>query len=639
MRLVALAIVLVVVACGPGGRSSDGGDPTVDAARPIDAPGPLCIDGAHRCEGNTFEVCSGAAWQTASVCPNVCDESAGCVECIPGSTTCAEGNIHTCNADGTLGPESMACGGATVCDAGQCVDACADSVAQKSYIGCEYWAADLDNAVEVIDVQGSQNCSLTPGTTSKTLLVCANAASTVVAGLCDPPAGSCPSGFTCKSTPVCVLDAQHSPFAIVVSNPQARAVDVTVTGAGGTSFTRSVAAGQVAPLVPQAAPGNLPDQSLDGSGLVHGGYRVTSTLPIVAYQFNPLENVNVFSNDASLLIPRAAFDSDYYAMSWQTSDRRTPGPGAHAYHGYVSVVAWQPATIVEVTPSAAVRASATQPAIAAGVATRFTLGAFDVLTLEAAPGGDLTGSRIRAVDGLQTFGVFGGHEAAGFGESTPPDQTNTDGPCCADHLEDMLFPTSTWGKAFAVARSQSRMTNERDVIRVLAQKAGTTVTFDPAPSLGTCGTLAPGAFCEVKIAVDTTITASQPVLVGHYLESAIWRDPFFGGSVGSGDPSMAIEVPSEQFRTSYTVLVPSQYAKSYFSIAAIGATGPVTVDGVNIALTPFGSGAFRGARHQVTPGQHKLACPNGCGVMVYGYSDAVSYMFAGGLDLKQLVIE
>jgi hypothetical protein len=30
-------------------------------------------------------------------------------------------------------------------------------------------------------------------------------------------------------------------------------------------------------------------------------YRVTSELPVVAYQFNPLENVSVFSNDASLL--------------------------------------------------------------------------------------------------------------------------------------------------------------------------------------------------------------------------------------------------------------------------------------------------------------------------------------------------
>ena len=40
----------------------------------------------------------------------------------------------------------------------------------------------------------------------------------------------------------------------------------------------------------------------------------------------------------------------------------------------------------------------------------------------------------------------------------------------------------------------------------------------------------------------------------------------------------------------------------------------------------------------MNPGQHKISCPNGCGLLVYGYSDAVSYMFAGGLDLKKIVI-
>jgi len=42
------------------------------------------------------------------------------------------------------------------------------------------------------------------------------------------------------------------------------------------------------------------------SAVSSNAYRVTSTYPISAYQFNPLENVHVFSNDASLLLPVAA---------------------------------------------------------------------------------------------------------------------------------------------------------------------------------------------------------------------------------------------------------------------------------------------------------------------------------------------
>src|SRR5207244_7767252 len=103
---------------------------------------------------------------------------------------------------------------------------------------------------------------------------------------------------------------------------QPRAVNVTVTAANGATIMQSVAAGQVQAILPQAPPASIPDQSLDGTGKARKAYKVTSDLPIVAYQFNPLDNVDVFSNDASLLIPRTAFDVEYYAFSWPTGGRR-----------------------------------------------------------------------------------------------------------------------------------------------------------------------------------------------------------------------------------------------------------------------------------------------------------------------------
>jgi hypothetical protein len=51
-----------------------------------------------------------------------------------------------------------------------------------------------------------------------------------------------------------------------------------------------------------------------------------------------------------------------------------------------------------------------------------------------------------------------------------------------------------------------------------------------------------------------------------------------------------------------------------------------------------GGGTHRAAIAPVTAGSHKITCADGCGITVYGYSDAVSYMFAGGLDLKPIVI-
>lgn len=652
-----VVFVGLLVACGPSRNSGDDG-PEPDAV--IE-----CMpEGGHRCQGSTYQTCTGGLWETALDCPEACVDSLGCVQCTPSQPFCKDGNVYSCDDFGTPGGVVQECTGQTTCNAGTCVDACVDAAANKSYIGCEYWAVDLDNAVEVLGVIGqdlgsgqtldASRCSMSNGTVAAMDVCFQMSGNKVVgtAGLCDPPAqmggaATCPTGYTCGSQQACVLNAQASPFAIVVSNPQSKDVNVTVTGAGAQTIMRTIAAGQVSAIFPQA--GNaIPDQSVDGTVKAARAYKVTSDLPIVAYQFNPLDNVNVFSNDASLLIPRTAWDIDYYAMSYPTLDRRNVNPlqtPQHNYYGYITIVAWEDGTQISVRPKTAVQASATQQSLAANSTTMFTLNAFEVLQLQAVPGtapaGDLTGTHITSPN-MKTFGVFGGHEATSYGETTAPDATHTSGPCCADHLEEMLFPSTTWGKSFAITRSQQR-TNEPDLLRILAQKANTTITFTPAPSAGTCGTLGPGQFCEVKIMGDTEIVASEPVLVGHYLQSAMWRDnPFFPFIpptwVGSGDPSMAIAVPTEQFRKDYTILVPAQYTNSYISISA-PATGGVNVDGTPVTLATFpGGGTHRGARVMVSAGQHKITCADGCGITVYGYSDAVSYMFAGGLDLKPIVI-
>ena len=207
-------------------------------------------------------------------------------------------------------------------------------------------------------------------------------------------------------------------------------------------------------------------------------------------------------------------------MTKPTLDRR---PGKDAYYGYMTIVAWQDNTQIQIIPTATIKPSQSQTSIAAGQTANFTLNAFEVLQLQAAPGtsADLTGTHITSPN-MMTFGVFGGHEATAFGDTTPPDAQHTQGPGYADHLEEMLFPSTTWGKTFAIARSQPR-SNETDLIRILAQKAGTTLTFTPAPTSGTCGTLGVGEFCEIKIAGDIEISSNEPILVGHFLQSATWR--------------------------------------------------------------------------------------------------------------------
>ena len=161
---------------------------------------------------------------------------------------------------------------------------------------------------------------------------------------------------------------------------------------------------------------------------------------------------------------------------------------------------------------------------------------------------------------------------------------------------------------------------------------GTSVTITPAS--GACAVLNAGEFCEIEIMGDVEITATEPIMVGHYLKSVI------EGAGGSGDPALAISVPIEQYRNSYVFLVPMQYDMQYISVVT-PAGGTVRLDNTDVTgmLAPFGDGNFIAGRIPVQAGQHELLCGDSCGLEVYGYSDAVSYLFAGGLDLEQIVID
>ena len=589
----ACIVTALLVSCGPSARPESGDD----------GPDGPCPEGHRRCDGNTFEVCSKGEWVILEQCPLFCTLD-GCAACDgPGCTP----------------------------------DLCAQATMDKSYIGCEYWAVDLDNATEVqgapIPVAGME-CALYPET--KLVMgerVCFDGSNT--AGKCEAPNDACPTGYTCQVPPAgfCALPGDSAPFAIVVSNPQAMPVAVTITVASGQSMSVPVMPGNVEAIYPQQL--GFADASLDGTGFTTSAYKVTSSAPIVAYQFNPLNDVDVFSNDASLLIPRSGFDKKYIAVSYPTLTRRGPaGPGRDDYNGYFTIVAWAPDTEVTVTPTATtVVGRDGTPSIPAGQSQTFTLQPFQTLSFEAMRGpdqfandglngGDLTGSVIQSATG-KTFGVFGGHEAVRI--SAPNSN------CCADHLEEMLFPTSTWGKEFVVSRTTVRR-DAPDILRIVASVSGTSLAFDPPPAGGSCGVLPAGGHCDVEIRQPTTVVASQPVTVAHLLMSAILNMD------GIGDPSLGIVPPVEQHRTDYKFLAPMDYAEQFVTIVGV-AGDQVLLDGVPVNLaTVFGVGRAT-ATIPIVTGTHIVSCPMKCSVEVYGWSTAVSYLFAGGLDLKPLVLE
>ncbi len=548
-------------------------------------------------------------------CPaaQLCAPALGCVDCLPGAgPTCGADGVYACNPDGTLGAQLSACADDEACADLACVDACAHAADAHGYEGCEYWAVDLDNIIEVDSLPDAHGTCAIDGSTLVTAAVCSDG--THFAGSCDWNGDCTGAPFaTCQTLGVCADDAQHAPFAIVVSNPDdVRPVHLALVAAGAAAYETDLAPGEVRALLPQAL--GFADQSIDHSGIAAHAYRVTTNRPVVAYQFNPLDDVHVFSNDASLLLPRHTFGQRYLAIDAPSAVRR---PELDDWDGTLTVVAPEAGeTVVTVTPTQAVRAGDGVPALAAGVAHSFHLHPFETLNLEGHAPGDLTGTLIESD---RPVSVWAGHEATALGAT-----------CCADHLEDQLFPMNAWGQVYALARAQPRAGAAGDLLRILAQRPGTTVTFDPP--VATCPVLDTGGMCEVVVPGDVLVSANQPILVAHFLMAAGGLGP------NSGDPALSFAIPAEQQRRTYTLLVPDTYFNNYLSIVTpVG--GHVLVDGVDrsAALTPFASARWAALRLPVAGGRHRVACSAGCGVEVYGWAEAVSYLYAAGLDVKVIV--
>ncbi|MEZ4269482.1 MAG: hypothetical protein R3F39_24235 [Myxococcota bacterium] len=607
-KLTILAIALLAsAACaeadsaGSGGLDTGAADASPDArdaASPAPdcdacAPPALCLAGhcvaATPCDPGAVDACldsthlmtcdpSGqgyvpVACPAAKICFN-----ATCREpiCEPGTWFCEGlGARKQCNATGSgfLTPEP--CAGASVCSSGECGQSCELDIKFGAYVGCAFWTVDLDNSTEI---------------------------------------------YQSPQSP------RDTPVALVVSNPGTK--DATLSFEWAPGFPGSVAD----PVVPAGGVRviELPAMNLEGSGVASKAVRVTSSRPVLAYQFNPW--ATRYSNDASLLLPEPFAGTEYVITTWQDGTNELILPSAATQRGYFAVLATRDGTEVTVHVATATEAGPGFAALPKGGSTTLTLNRGQVVSFEASPQAtlfaqptDLTGSRVLA---SQPVIVFAGHEAALVGLITPefPGEPAPD-ICCADHLEEQLLPVTFLGTDYLAVKSRSRG-SEKDFWRIQAAAPNVVVTTHPPQKGAANVTLkAVGDFVEVATTASFEVHASGAIQVAQYLVGQAQTDQVIG------DPSMILAIPVERFRASYIVATPPDFAQSWVTIVQpVGAS--VTFDGAPVPasdLTPFGSGAFAYAYRALGPGLHRVEGTADFGLTAYGYAPATSYGYPAGV--------
>ncbi len=624
-------------------------------------PPPLCELGAKRCSGSQVQQCisalGGAIFALEDDCGGrgqVCNpDGFQCTQCIPGAGSCDGLDAYICDKTGqkTVFKGSCDPDQREGCRAGKCLNLCNEARRNRSNVGCEYWPVDLDNA-------------------------------------------------TVDDT----LNAAAQQFAVVISNPEPDITTEVVieqddAQPGEPPQLTEVARSKIPPFslrVFKLGPREV-DGSADGtfntgthSALTRHAYRVKSSFPVVAYQFNPLENVNVFSNDASLLKPVEALDPGgrnqalmYVVLGWPQTIATSSDPDTNFssttpanLRAFLTLVGTRDQTHVTVKSAARILGGGAIAATEVGGELTLTLDAFDVANLETDDfGADFTGSIVSA-DGPVV--AFSGSEAS----DAPFFNTLRDRACCADHLEEQLDHVRTAGQHFVAPVSPNRsravkaaggeigLQEQNEYFRVIATtERGAHITTSLAGKQSTVTLTGLGDFASLTSSHHFTLDSDAPIALSSVSPSQ--EDANIPRALPGGDPSLIILPPIEQFRDNYVFLTPDKYSFDFVRIIATPDTG-VALDGVSVGDIPTCEKApadgltdtARGGPAKLVvfscqlsfpkidmskprpenlsagfqnDGVHRVLANKPVGVIVDGFDDFVSYAYAAGTELSFIV--
>jgi hypothetical protein len=400
-----------------------------------------------------------------------------------------------------------------------------------------------------------------------------------------------------------------------------------------------------------------------------GAYHLTSTLPVTAWQFSPLDYQQPaencaglpagtttclsVSNDASLLLPSTAMTGNY-RLGGRSARLEGGGIDYTSSQGGFAITATKDGTTLDIQLSpdrkqevgtgakigAAVLASG--PGVTSGKpgeTLSFSLQAGDVLQLvgewapyEPEPHGDLSGSLINASAPVQVIA---------FNALLSGVPTAVDGN--PDHIEETVLPAEVIGKNYVVAQPtgpDGRVPGH--MVRFFGNFADTTLTYPAGMPAGAPTTLNAGEVVEIGPVSEPFVVdgGDKSFSVVSLMLGGTKQDPDMG--LKRGDPSLTTEITPEQFRKQYTFLAPVTYLQNFADILIPqGAT--VTLDGQPLTGTPEVIAGSRWAlvREPLGPGMngaHRLEASEKVGLQVMGFGSATSYCYPGGLDLKPISV-
>lgn len=498
------------------------------------------------------------------------------------------------------------------CAGGQCIPACEAAKANKSSVGCEYYAH-------------------------------------------NPPfysGGSCFAAF--------IANTWGSPVKVSVDRG-GQSYNVSMFGylsqGNGKNITYTplpngqIPAGQVGLLMlnkesgvgcPNGLNTATSTPSLTTTGRTQA-FHITTDAPVVAYDIYPFGGGSTAVASGTLLLPTSVWTDNYVGI--------TAYPPGFGNGSWISVVAQENNTEFTIVAPVAIAGGGGVMSAPQNTPTKYTLQKGEVIQFIQQQ--DLSGSPIQA---SKPIGLWGGNHC-----------TNLEQPAC-DGMHQQIPPIKALGSEYAAVRYRDRTqsVSEKPPWRIMGVVDGTKLTYDPGSVTGPT-TLSRGQvveFNEGQPFVVKSQDSNHPFYFGAHMTGCFVIGGY-GSPVGcAGDPEFVNVVAPAQFLGQYVFFTDPTYPETHLVFvrakAADNAFKDVNLDCVgNLSgWKPVGtSGKYEYTRVDLVTGNFSKVgtCDNGrhiaksdgpFGLTVWGwgskatqpgfFSEACSYAYAAGMSVQPI---
>ncbi|SFE97086.1 gliding motility-associated C-terminal domain-containing protein [Chitinophaga sp. CF118] len=370
----------------------------------------------------------------------------------------------------------------------------------------------------------------------------------------------------------------------------------------------------------------IEDARLLTEGISDRGISIESTKPIAAYAHIYGDQ----SSGATMLLPVGTYGYEYYSLNYNQRY-------SYLDYSWAYVVADQPNTVVEITPSvpSATGHEANVPYTV--ILNKGEIYQFLAARISGDLGYDATGTKFRSVTNSEgkcyPIGVFSGSSRNSV--SCEPGGSGGNG----DNFIQQCFPAQAWGKRYLTAPTstdEDPAVTMGNVYRVLVKDPTTVVKINGTVLKG----LNNGRFYQYVSTTADYIEANQPIMIAQYMTG--WNRCFNTG--GMGDPEMIYLSPIEQGikQTGFYRNTEEGIEVNYLTlIIPTGGISSLKIDGSNLFDRTYKHPALPGYTVVVKywsadKAQSIVKSDSAFTAITYGLGDSESYGYNAGTLVRNL---